>query len=141
VCFSKKNLFSKIYPHRSRPSCATLRRAFATTVFLVVHPISRRAPAAAHRVPSPLPLSHPRAQVLLGSAEVLPTPSFPTRRSWPLSTPWPPQYTTTSRRCCDENTCCKRMFKCFRRFRGMLRLFHMDVAKVDRGMLHMLQVL
>jgi len=24
-------------------------------------------------------------------------------------------------------------FKCFRRFRGMLQLFYMDVAKVDQG--------
>ena len=31
-------------------------------------------------------------------------------------------------------------FNCFRRFRGMLQLNHIDVAKVDRGMLHMLQV-
>jgi hypothetical protein len=30
-------------------------------------------------------------------------------------------------------------FKCFRHFKCMLQLFHMDVAKVDRGMLHMLQ--
>jgi hypothetical protein len=31
-------------------------------------------------------------------------------------------------------------FKCFRHFRCMLQLFHFDVAKVDQGMLHMLQV-
>jgi hypothetical protein len=31
-------------------------------------------------------------------------------------------------------------FKCFRRFRCMLQLFHLDVAKVHRGILHMLQV-
>jgi hypothetical protein len=29
-------------------------------------------------------------------------------------------------------------FKCFRHFRCMLQLFHLDVTKVDRGMLHML---
>ena len=32
------------------------------------------------------------------------------------------------------------VFKCFRRFRCMLYLFHMDVAKVDQGMLHILQL-
>jgi hypothetical protein len=31
-------------------------------------------------------------------------------------------------------------FKCFRHFRCMLQIFHLDVVKVDRGMLHMLQV-
>jgi hypothetical protein len=31
-------------------------------------------------------------------------------------------------------------FRCFSRFKGMLQLFLMDVAKVDRGILHMLQV-
>jgi hypothetical protein len=31
-------------------------------------------------------------------------------------------------------------FKCFRRFRCMLHLFHIDVAKVNQGMLHMLQL-
>jgi hypothetical protein len=32
-------------------------------------------------------------------------------------------------------------FNCFERFRGTLQSFHMDVAKVDRGMLHMLYML
>jgi hypothetical protein len=32
-------------------------------------------------------------------------------------------------------------FKYFRCFRGMLQLFHMDVTKIDRGMLHMLHML
>jgi hypothetical protein len=31
-------------------------------------------------------------------------------------------------------------FKCFRHFICALQLFHLDVAKIDRGMLHMLQV-
>jgi hypothetical protein len=31
-------------------------------------------------------------------------------------------------------------FKCFRRFKYMLQLFHLDVAKVNRGMLHMLHI-
>jgi hypothetical protein len=31
-------------------------------------------------------------------------------------------------------------FKYFRRFRCMLQSFHLDIAKVDQGMLHMLQV-
>ena len=32
-------------------------------------------------------------------------------------------------------------FSCFRRFRGMLQLNHMDVGKVDWGMLHVLHML
>ena len=32
-------------------------------------------------------------------------------------------------------------FNCFRHFRGMLQLFHMDVAKVNQGILHMLNML
>jgi hypothetical protein len=31
-------------------------------------------------------------------------------------------------------------FKCFTRFRFMLQLFYLDFAKVDLGMLHMLQM-
>ena len=31
-------------------------------------------------------------------------------------------------------------FKCFRRFRGMLQLFYMDVAKVDRGIAYVVSV-
>jgi hypothetical protein len=36
----------------------------------------------------------------------------------------------------DANVC----FRCFSRFKGMLQLFLMDVAKVDRRMLHMLHL-
>jgi hypothetical protein len=32
-------------------------------------------------------------------------------------------------------------FKCFRHFKCLLQLFHLDVAKVDRGKLHMLHML
>jgi hypothetical protein len=32
-------------------------------------------------------------------------------------------------------------FKCFRRFRYMMQLFHLDVVKIDRGLLHMLHML
>jgi len=33
---------------------------------------------------------------------------------------------------------CKSRSGMLQVFRGMLQLFHMDVAKIDRGMLHML---
>jgi hypothetical protein len=115
-----------------------LRHALATTVFPAVHPISRHvAPAssaalhlASRPYPAPPPPSpcrapsphrarssslcampHPRACRVV--ARVLPTPLFPTRRSWP------PQCATWARRCCDESVC----FKYFRRFRGMLQCF------------------
>jgi hypothetical protein len=37
----------------------------------------------------------------------------------------------------DANVC----FRCFSRFKDMLQLFLIDVAKVDRGMLHMSHML
>jgi hypothetical protein len=61
------------------------------------------------------------------------------RRSSPAGTSSP----TVGQRCHDiedpyvANAC----FKCFRYFRSMLQLFHLDVVKVDRGMLHMLYML
>jgi hypothetical protein len=36
----------------------------------------------------------------------------------------------------SPSLCCKCMFKCFKCFRGMLQLLHMDLAKVDRDVAH-----
>jgi hypothetical protein len=40
----------------------------------------------------------------------------------------------------SPSLCCKCMFKCFRCFRGMSQLLHMDVIKVDWDELHMLHI-
>jgi hypothetical protein len=127
------SLLSKISPDRSCPSRATLRRALTAAIFPTAHSISRRvAPpssAALHPAPSPLhhrAALHPPLRLLLlhaahramspACAEVLPTPPFPTRRSWPLLTPWPLRCATSARRCYDESACCKRMFQVFQTF-------------------------
>jgi hypothetical protein len=102
-----------------------LRRVLAIAVLPAAHPISR----CAARLPNPVPGSisrhalHRRAMLHLpprprplqltacrapaathcdsspAHAEVLP---FPTRRSCPLSTPWPLRCATSAMRCCDE---------------------------------------
>jgi hypothetical protein len=60
---------------------------------------------------------------------VLLMPPFSTKRSWS------PRCATSTRRYCDESACCKCMFKVC-----MLQLFHMDVAKVDRKVAHVVYV-
>jgi hypothetical protein len=76
--------------------------------------------------------------------EVLPTPPFPTRRSWPLSTPVPPRHSTSAHDITRllwlhlalsyflgvASLCCKRMFQ----------VFHVDVAKLDRDVAYVASV-
>jgi hypothetical protein len=75
----------------------------------------------------------PRAR---GAAEVSQSPSFSTRRSWPLRRYGRRDARPQQQRCCDESACCK----CFICFRGMLQLFHMDVAKVVRDVAYVANV-
>jgi hypothetical protein len=71
---------------------------------------------------------HPRARPVLVGLACRRSPPAPTPR--PKSTgPSPLPYVV--------NVC----FKCFRYFRGMLQVFHIDVTKVDRGVVYVASVL
>jgi hypothetical protein len=71
---------------------------------------------------------HPRARPVLVGLACRRLPPAPTPR--PKSTgPSPLPYVV--------NVC----FKCFRYFRGMLQVFHIDVTKVDRGVVYVASVL
>jgi hypothetical protein len=112
------------------------RRVLAAAAFSAVHPILRRSPFVT--VPR-----HPRCCAPCSHApspartEVLLTPPFPTRRSWPL------RRTASARRCYDESTCCKRIFQVFHRyvvivsygcckcFIGVLQVFQRFVQNVS----------
>jgi hypothetical protein len=142
--------------------CMLLCHALAATVFLVAHPVSSRAaphvaprssrampPSSSRRTPSPAapapacyaprprccaPRPVPHAH--RGAAGVLPR-CCPRRRS-PLEghghcqrhgrRDARPQQGDVAMKAHVGSIC----FKYFRCFRGMLQLFHMDVAKVDR---------
>jgi hypothetical protein len=67
---------------------------------------------------SRLSQGHPQAQPDASGSRAPPAPTPMAGIDWPRA-PLP----------CVVNVC----LKCFRRFRGMLQLFHIDVAKVDQG--------
>jgi hypothetical protein len=39
-----------------------------------------------------------------------------------------------------KSACCKHLFQVFQMFRGMLKLFHMNIAKVDRDVAYVTMV-
>jgi hypothetical protein len=116
-----------------------LRRALTVAVFSTTHPILHRAapPSSAALLPASHTI-HRRATAAAHrplcalrccwrAVKVLPTPSFPVRRSWPL------RCAISKRRCCDESTC----YKAYVSSVSDILEVHCNVlygcCKVDRG--------